>query len=491
LWEGLAFLYITDDPRKNAKGISPNVSNAFIISVLRVLPRLPRYCFCFQFPGYGWSHSTYNGAVRSDDRDGLPKPSGTNPMIRRFAVTMLMGTLLSAGATIYCQDWNQWRGPNRDGAAAGFSSPKSWPDKLKPVWKVTVGEGHASPVVAGGKACLHYRQTEREVVSCFDLPSGKLLWQDSYDAPYTMSPVAVAHGKGPKSTPVLAEGRLYTFGITEILSCYDLAKGKLIWRRDFSDDFPKSSPDFGTAMSPILDRGLLIVHAGTSGKGSLAALDAATGALKWRWTGDGPSYASPIIVEIGATRQLVTQSQQNIISVSVENGQLLWTLPFTTPYVQNIVTPVLYRDLLIFSGLDQGVFALRPARKEGEWRTERVWENKDVSMYMNSPVLRDNLLFGMSHKNKGQYFCLDAATGKTLWTGEGRQGENAAMVLAGGMVLSLNNDADLIVSQASGKAFEILRKYHVADSPTWAHPVLAGHRVLIKDFATLSLLAIE
>ena len=410
----------------------------------------------------------------------------------------LWKTLLLCGLAIIvahqsslAQDWNQWRGPNRDGVVPSFSEPKTWPDSLKQKWKVTVGAGHASPVVVGGKVYLHSRQDEREVVSGFDLNTGKLLWQDGYPVAYTMNPAATGHGKGPKSTPVVAGGKLYTFGITEILSCYDTSKGKLVWRKDFSSQFKKTSPDFGTAMSPIVDRGLVIVHVGTSGQGALTAFDANTGEVKWQWTGDGPAYASPIVVELGGTRQVVTQSQENIIGVAAESGKLLWKIPFTTVYVQNIVTPVVYKDLLIFSGIDKGVFAVKVVKRGNEWATEQVWQNKEVPMYMNSPILNGDLLFGMSHKNKGQYFCLDARTGKTVWTSDGRQGENAAMVMAGGVMFILNNDADLILSSATAKGPNAIKKYHVADSPTWAHPAVVGNRILVKDASTLALWSVE
>jgi len=392
---------------------------------------------------------------------------------------------------VSAQDWAQWRGPNRDGVVPSFSAPKAWPENLKPMWKVTVGIGHSSPIVVAGKIFVHARQDEREVVSALDLNTGKLLWQDSYDAPYTVNPSATAHGKGAESTPVAANGKLYTPGITETLSCYDIATGKLAWRKDFSDQFKKTSPDFGTAMSPIVDRGLLIVHVRTSGQGALTAFDATTGEVKWRWTGDGPGYVSPVVVDLGGTRQVVTQSQSTIVSVAADTGKLLWSIPFTTPFVQNIVTPLLYKDTLIFSGLNKGVMAVRAVKRGEEWTTEQVWQNADVSMYMNSPILNGNLLFGFSHKNRGQYFCLDAATGKTLWMGEGRQGENAAMLMAGSIVFSLSHDADLIVSNASATGQAAIRTYHVAESPTWAHPILVGRRVPIKDATTLALWTIE
>src|SRR5581483_6929462 len=216
----------------------------------------------------------------------------------RLRSTLLV-FLLAAG---WAQDWPQWRGPHRDGIGAAIAEPKGWPEQLKRKWQVKVGEGHSSPVVAGGRIYVHARQEDREVVQCLRPESGQVVWQESYAAPYTVNPAATRHGKGVKSTPAVGGNRLYTFGISGILSCFDASTGKLQWRKEFG------SPDFGVAMSPVVDRGLLIAHVGTKGKGALTAFDAQTGAEKWSWKGDGPAYASPIVVELGGTRQVVTQS---------------------------------------------------------------------------------------------------------------------------------------------------------------------------------------
>jgi outer membrane protein assembly factor BamB len=393
----------------------------------------------------------------------------------------LAGFLLAAWA----QDWPQWRGPNRDGIAGAFSEPKVWPEKLKLKWKVKVGEGHSSPVVVGGKIYLHTRQGDREVVSCLRPETGQVIWQEGYAAPYPVNPAAVRHGKGVKSTPVVADGRICTFGINGILSCFDAKTGKPLWRKEFG------SPDFGTATSPVVDRGLLIAHVGTNGRGALTAFDAQTGAEKWSWKGDGPAYASSIVAELGGTRQVVTQSQHNVVGVSAATGELLWRIPFSTPYEQNIVTPVLYRETLIFSGLDNGVMGVKVLKRGSEWVTETVWQNKDVGMYMNSPVVSGDLLFGLSYLKRGQFFCLDPRNGATLWTSEGRQADNAAIVDAGSVLFFLTNDAELIVARKSAKGFEPLRKYSVADSATWAHPVILNSGVLIKDATTLALWGTE
>jgi outer membrane protein assembly factor BamB len=381
----------------------------------------------------------------------------------------------------WAEDWSQWRGPHRDGSGSAISEPKLWPEQLKRRWQVKVGEGHSSPVVAGGRIYIHARQDDREVVQCLRPENGQVIWQESYAAPYTMNPAATRHGKGVKSTPVVEGDRIYTFGISGILSSFDAGTGKPQWRKEFG------SPAFGVAMSPVVDRGLLIAHVGTKGNGALTAFDAQTGAEKWSWKGDGPAYASPIVVDLGGTRQVVTQSENNIVGVSAASGQLLWRMPFTTPYEQNIVTPVLYHDTLIFSGLNNSTFAVKLVKRGAEWSTQTLWENKDTAMYMNSPVLSGDLLFGMAARNKGQFFCLDPRNGATLWTSEGRQADNAAIVDAGPVLLILTTNGELIVARKSAKAFEVVRKYTVADSPTWAHPVVAGNGILIKDSTTLAL----
>lgn len=402
-------------------------------------------------------------------------------IIKAFVFILVSAAILSA------QDWPQWRGPNRDGRVAGFIARERLPDNLKLKWRIEVGTGHSSPVVVGKRIYLHSRQGEQEVVSVFALDTGKLLWKDSYAAEYKVDPAAARHGKGPKSTPVVVNGRLCTLGISGILSCYEAATGKLRWRKEFSKRFKQTSPDYGTAMSPVIDRGLLIAYLGGHNDGALIAFDVETGQEKWRWSGDGPGYASPIVIELGGVRQVVALSQQNIIGISVSTGRLLWQIPFKTEYDNSIVTPVSYKDTLIFSGDGKGTFAVRPLQRDGKWTVETIWHNDKIEMYMNSPVVRGNYLFGLSSTRKGQFFCVDARTGAALWASEGREGDNAAVLSADSVLLMLADDAELTIASATENKYEVLKKYTVAQSPTWAHPVILGNRLLIKDELTLAL----
>jgi outer membrane protein assembly factor BamB len=410
---------------------------------------------------------------------------------RHHKWSLFLVVVLLAGATAFSEDWPQWRGPHRDGSLSSAAAPAAWPERLKLKWKLTVGEGHASPILAGDRIFIFTRQQGKEAASSIDPATGKIVWQQTYAAPYTMNPAAAWHGEGPKSTPLFNEGKLYTFGISGILTCWDAATGAVRWRKDFSKQYKATWPLFGTAMSPVADRGLLIAHVGGPDDGALTAFDAQTGVEKWRWTGDGPAYASPIIAELGGVRQVVTETQQNLVSVAAATGQLLWKIPFTTDYVQNIPTPLLFRDLVIFSGLANGIFAIRATAKDGKWSTESVWRNDGVALYMSSPVLSGDLMFGFSHYKKGAFFCIDARTGATQWNSPPRQGENAAVLVSGGNLILLRDEGELIIAKASGKAFEPLRRYAVADSPTWAHPLVFPNGVVIKDKTTLASWSVE
>ncbi len=404
-------------------------------------------------------------------------------------ISVLLATLLSQ-PSLAAVDWPQWRGPNRDGNVKGVALPAAWPKSLKEQWKVTVGVGHSSPLVADGKIFHHTRQGDEELLLCLDATTGKELWRSTGLAvAYQMNSAATGHGKGPKSTPVMSGGKVYTLGITGVLSCHDARDGKVVWRKEFSKQYPVNSPLYGTAMSPIVDSGMLIAHVGGHDKGALTAFDAATGAVKWSYDADGPAYSSPIITTLAGLRQLVTFTQKELVGINPATGKLLWKLPAKTEYDTNCVTPLVYKDMLIISREGQGIAALRITKQGADYAAQEVWRNADNEMYMNSPILEGNLLYGLSIKKRGQFFCVDADTGKTVWQSPGRMGENAAMLNAGKVLLFLNNDANLFVIKPGAAQYEILAQYTVATSPTWAHPVFMGNRILVKDETTLASLS--
>jgi outer membrane protein assembly factor BamB len=186
-------------------------------------------------------------------------------------------------------------------------------------------------------------------------------------------------------------------------------------------------------------------------------------------------------------RQVITFTQDNLVGVSAATGDLLWRRPFSVRATRNAVTPVLYGETVIVSGLGKSVTAFRVMKRNDQFAIEDVWDNPDVTMDMSTGVIIGNRLFGFSPRNSGQYFALDAQTGKTLWLSEPRQAENATVVRAGNLWFALEDDAELVVSRGSTNAFEPLRRYTVAESATWAQPVVSGNRVLVKDVSTVAL----
>ena len=397
-------------------------------------------------------------------------------------ILVLAATSLAAGQTA---DWNQWRGPRRDGVVGGFSLPAAWPDRPKQIWKVPAGIGHSSPVVSSNRVFVFSRVGEQEALTAFDVATGKQAWRQTYDAPYQVNPAATSHGKGPKATPVVDRGRIVTLGISGILSAFDGATGKVLWRHDFRQEFKPAEPDFGASMSPIIDGDHVIAHVGGGGGGALIAFNLADGARRWTWKGEGPAYASPIIATFGGVRHLVTQSQKHVIGISPADGRELWRIPFTTDYDQNIVTAVAVDGMLIYAGLSKPTTAIRLVQEGGAWKPQQVWQNAEIPMYMSSPVAAGGVLYGLTHRNRGQFFAVELATGKALWTSPPRQGENAALTAAGNLLLATTTDGELVVMR-QGKSFEVVREYTLADSPIWAHPAFHGSTVIIKDAETLS-----
>lgn len=403
------------------------------------------------------------------------------------------GLLLCGKAT--AQDWPGWRGSGRDGKITGFQAPAPWPKQLKQEWQVEVGEGLSSPALVDGRLYLHARLGEDEVTLCIEAATGKELWRDRLEVKYDPPGPAAPYGKGPFASPLVSDGRVFTFGIRSTLSCLDAKTGKVLWRNDFKGKFPKPEAEWGTAASPIMVDGKVVVHAGGGPKaeggkkGAIMALDAASGELRWSWDGDCAASASPVVATIGGKPQLITQTESLAVGLSPSDGKLLWEVGFKSAFQQNSVTPVVHGDHVILSGFGMGTLAYRV---DGA-KPVQAWRSSEVSMFMSTPVLKGERLYGFSEKSTGQFFCLDAKNGETLWTGDGRQGTNAAVLDGGNVILALltpapkeSKPSHLVVFEASDKDYAEKARYKVSDGPTFAHPVVSGKAIFIKDKTKLT-----
>jgi outer membrane protein assembly factor BamB len=399
-----------------------------------------------------------------------------------FAMTLLLGAVVlphHAGAASPV-DWPQWRGPNRDGILADFVAPEKWPDTLKQVWQVTVGAGDSTPALVDGRLYLHTRQGEEEVILCLDADSGKVIWTNKYPSPPVTGPAA--RHPGPRSSPAVAQGKIVTLGATGIVSCIDATNGSTLWR---NDSF-KGVPRFFTSMSPIVVDDLAIFHLDGPNTGSVVAFDLATGRIQWRWDGDGPAYASPVLATVEGSRQLVMLTDRNLIGLDVRNGQRLWNIEFIPSGMNyNAATPIVDGSVIYFAGAGRGSRAIRLEKNGDSFSVKDLWNNPDLAPQFNSPVLLNGRLFGLSQR--GNLYCLDAATGKTLWVDENRYSGFGAILGSPRALFVMTERSGLIVFAPDSDTFQSLATFQVSSGPVYATPVIAGNRIYIKDAEMLTL----
>jgi len=394
-----------------------------------------------------------------------------------LALTVLVSTALAAqqGA----EDVPQWRGRLRDGGASAFVEPAAWPDRLTRLWRVEVGEGYSSPLIVGPTVFVFSRQDGREILRALDAATGAERWQAGYEAPYTPSPPTVAHGAGPKATPLAHEGKVFTLGVSGILAAFDGQTGTLLWRTEA----PAEPPYFSAASSPLGVPGLVIVHPGNYD--ALTAFDVSSGAVKWK-TGAGGAFMSPTLATLQGVPQVVSVTQAGVMSVSPSSGGMLWEYAWPGGK-QGGIMPTVHGDQVVVSAPGSGVMALRPALRGGAWTVEKIWETSDVVMYLSHPVVVGETMYGFSTKARGQLFALDLRDGHIRWLGPANQATNIAVTKAGNFLLLLEDDGELVVAWANNNAFDPVKQYAVGEGATWAQPIVSGRRILIRDANTLTM----
>jgi outer membrane protein assembly factor BamB len=399
---------------------------------------------------------------------------------KNLSISFIFGILILCIPVIcYTQDLPQWRGENRDGKVTGFNVPQKWPDELKQNWKVNVGFGDASPVLAGDRLYVFTRQGNNEILRCLDAKSGKELWNNSYEAGAVTGP-ATSH-PGPRSTPTVAEGKIVTLGVNGIISCMDENTGKVLWQKT---EYTDGVPQYFTGMSPIVTDGMCIAHLGGPENGKIIAFDLTTGNIKWKWDGDGPSYASPVLINIDGKNQVVVQTDKNLLAVALANGKVLWQIP--TPNERRFyssATPIVNGQTIIYTGHGTGTKAVKVQKQGDKFITSELWTNTELGTAYNTPVLKDGFLYGQT--DQGKLFCINAENGHTAWIDNVLHKNFGAILDAGTVMVALPSTSNLIIYKPDNAAYTELANIKVADTPVYAHPVLVGNRIYVKDNETL------
>ena len=402
-------------------------------------------------------------------------------------VAVMVCAILVCTSCLFAQDWPQWRGPNRDGKVKGFKAPRQWPNELTQKWKKTVGQGDATPALVGDRLYVFARQGDEEVTMCLDAGSGNEIWKDKYQAQAVTG--AASRHPGPRSSPTVANGKVITMGVGGVLSCLDTSNGKVLWRKD---PFPKVVPRFFTSMSPIVVDGMAIAYLGGQGNGAVIAYNLNTGNEKWRWADEGPDYGSPTLLTVAGTKQIAIPTEKSVVGIDISDGKLLWKIPSAPPgRAYNAATPIVDGQTVIYAAKGRGTKAIKVGKQGNSFVTKELWSNPELGTQYNTPVLKDGFLYGLS--DGGNLFCINAQNGQTAWTDETRldRGGFTSIIDAGSCLMALPSNSELIVYKPNEKQYEQLAKIKVADTPTYAHPVITGNRIFIKDQDSVTLLIIQ
>jgi outer membrane protein assembly factor BamB len=398
-------------------------------------------------------------------------------------LSMITGMLICFLVAGQAQDWPQFFGANRDGKVSGFKAPQTWPASLKQGWKVTVGLADATPALVNNKLYVFTNQSGNEILQCLDAATGKQVWQSAPYPAVTITGPAASH-PGPRSTPTVAEGKVVTVGVSGDIACFDASNGKLLWR---NEDLKGAVPRFFTGMSPLIISGTCIAHLGGPTEGQFIAFDLVSGKVKWKIAGEAPFYASPVLITIDGTQQVVFQTGTKLVSLDVKDGAQLWE--FATPagggMVNSSSSPVVDKQKIYFTGLNNGVNAIEVKKQGGTYAVNKLWTNSEITTTFNTPLLKDGFLYGLSSKSR--LFCIDAGNGQTAWIDDTPHQGFGTIVDAGSILIVLSSISNFVVFKPDGKAYSQIVSIKVSDNAVYAQPVLSGNRIYIKDNDSLTM----
>ncbi|MHB1426977.1 MAG: PQQ-binding-like beta-propeller repeat protein [Gemmataceae bacterium] len=401
--------------------------------------------------------------------------------------SLLLTGIICSFATLpaRAEDWPQWLGPRRDNSSTEKIAP--WKGKRKILWRKRVGEGHSSPVVAGGRVFIHAKvenKNEEEIVA-FDAKSGEELWRTRYERTAFKS----LFGNGPRATPAVVNDRLYAFGITGVLMCLDTKKGDKLWQVDTLQKFQARNLFFGMACSPLVVDERVLVNVGAKGA-SVVAFEAGNGEVAWKSMDDPASYSSPIVFDAGDKRQAVFLTGASVASLNPADGNVIWRFPLMDRLMESSTTPLRRGNLVLASSITYGSVGLTLTTKDGRLAVAEAWKKKELTSYFSTPVavgkehiyMVTGMIAGPLTKPSADLHCIEAKTGKELWKKAKIGTYHASLMRTGDdKLLMLTDGGELVLLEPNGKEYRELARSKVSGPNTWAHPALVNGQFYVRD----------
>ncbi|MGH9632388.1 MAG: PQQ-binding-like beta-propeller repeat protein [Bryobacteraceae bacterium] len=371
--------------------------------------------------------------------------------------------------------WTDFRGPQRDGHYRQTAILTKWPGQgLERLWKQPIGGGYASFVLAGGRAFTIEQRRDQEVVAAYDIATGREVWINSWKASFSES----MGGDGPRATPTWHDGRIYALGAEGELRCIDADTGKTVWSKNILTDNQAQNLQWGMAAAPlIVDDKVIVLPGGTSGK-SVAAYNKQTGEPVWRALNDKQAYTSPMLVNLAGKRQVLVVSAERAMGLTPEKGEVLWEYPWVTDFGINSAQPIIVGEnrFFISAGYGHGAALIEVIPRGEGFGVKEIWSNNRMKNKFTSSVLHEGHVYGL---DESILACVNAETGELKWKG-GRYGFGQ-VVLAGGHLIVVTEDGDLVLVKADPERHQELARFSAIEGKTWNHPAIAAGRLLVRN----------
>ena len=385
------------------------------------------------------------------------------------------------------ESWIQWGGPKANFQVESGKLASSWPDAGPPVlWKKKLGPGYSAILSENGKLYAVYRKGESDVVVCLAASSGKQLWESAFKAP-TQEGQKVNFGSGPNATPVIHGNRIYTVSFGGILVCLDKTTGKQLWSHDLVAKYGALKVGFGLSSSPLVYKNMLIVICGGDKYGAVG-FNLETGNLDWNSQKTSAGYATPTIIKAANHDQLVFMGVDDVWSLSLKSGKVLWQMPYKNRYGTHASPPVWAGNdqLFISTQADEPSKTIRLSADGDGVKYEVVAENDKFRLFYNNCIRQGDIIYGGSKAYASAY---NLKKGEVLWQEKGFPSMN--LIHADGKFIMLDENGTLSLAVMTPEKLTVLAKHKFLNKPAWTVPTLTGTTLYLRDTKEIMALSLK
>jgi outer membrane protein assembly factor BamB len=417
----------------------------------------------------GWAEGQGEGSAQRNDYD----------LVIRGSKLIICALLLLIQLRSQASEWPQFLGPNRNGSYTGPAISESWPkDGPRTLWTYPVGEGFAGPVVSEGKVIIFHRKDDKEIIDCLTATNGKPVWSFSYPTAYRDD---FGFEAGPRATPAIADGFIYTMGAEGTVHCVQLGSGKDVWSVATKEKFGASKGFFGMACSPLVEANQVLLDIGGENGAGIVAFDKTTGKLRWKSTDDQASYSSPVAADFEGKPRVLFFTRAGLVAIEPSSGTVVFQYPWRSRMNAsvNAAAPLVIGNFVFLSASYNTGAILLQIKND---KPEKIWSGDDIlSNHYATSVYHEGYLYGFDGRQEygPAFVCVELKTGKSIWREE--HFGSGTVTLAGKNLLVLRENGELLLAPANPEKFTTKSRAQILGGQIRPYPALADAILFARD----------